>query len=124
MPELTDSGDRGLSWPESYAAILPILRRQWRVEGDIYLSRHLSGGKSGALVYSVDIETESFTGQAILKLDQAADPSWQEQHEADRHQRAIEDAPDFAAQHLPRLLHSVHHGDQIAVLSTIAGRGL
>ncbi len=124
MPEVIDSGDRGLGWPESYAEILPILRRQWQVDGDIYLSRQLSGGKSGALVYSVDIATQSFTGQAILKLDQAADPSWQEQHEADLHQRAIEDAPGFAAQHLPRLLHCVHHGNQIALLSTIAGRGL
>jgi len=124
MPEQIESGDRGLGWPESYVAILPILLRQWRVDGDIYLSRQLGGGRSGALVYSVDIATESFTGQAILKLDRAPDPGWQERHEADLHQRAIEDAPDFAAKHLPRLLHSVHHSDQIAVLSTIAGRGL
>ena len=124
MPELIDSGDHGLGWPESYSEFLPILRQQWGVEGDIYLSRQLGGGKSGALVYSVDIATETFTGQAILKLDQAADSSWQERHEADLHQRAIEDAPEFAAKHLPRLLHSMHHGDQLATLSTIAGRGL
>ena len=124
MPEPIDSGERGLSWPDSYAEILPILRRQWRVDGEIYLGRHLSGGKSGALVYAVDISTSSFAGQAILKLDLATDSGGQERHEAALHERAIEDAPDFAAQHLPRLLHSAHHGDQLAVLSTIAGRGL
>ena len=124
MPELIDSGDHGISWPKDYLDILPILRREWSVDGEIYLNRQLGGGKSGALVYSVDIATKSFTGQAILKLDEAADSGWQERHEAELHQRAIDDAPDFAAKHLPRILHSVHHGHQIAVLSTIAGRGL
>ncbi|MEO1250460.1 MAG: hypothetical protein AAFW76_11590, partial [Pseudomonadota bacterium] len=40
------------------------------------------------------------------------------------HRQAIADAPDFAARHLPKLLHTLQHEQQIAVLSTIAGRGL
>ena len=124
MPEPIDSGEHGLSWPESYAEILPILRRQWNVGGEIYLGRQLTGGRSGALVYTVDISTDTFAGQAILKLDLAADSGSRESYEAALHERAMEDAPEFAAKHLPRLLHSVHQGDQLAILSTIAGRGL
>gem|GEM_PF-1143443 len=114
----------GLPWPEAYSDILPLVRDKWGIEGGFYLNRKLGGGKSGALVYAADIESREFTGQAILKLDEVPDPSGQEQHEADLHNRAISDAPDFAAGHLPKLLHTLHHDKQIAVLSTIAGRGL
>lgn len=124
MDELTNSGHRGLDWPADYAEILPVLLSVWGIDGEIYLSRKLSGGKSGALVYSADLATKDFTGQAILKLDKASDSGDQERHEAALHERAVKDAPDFAAKHLPQLLHSTHHGDQIAILSTIAGRGL
>ncbi len=124
MQEADDTGYSGLPWPDSYQALLPILRKHWGIEGGLYLNRKLSGGKSGALVYAADIESAQFTGQAILKLDHAPDPSSREQDEADRHRQAIDDAPDFAAQHLPRLLNTLHHKEQIAVLSTIAGRGL
>ncbi|MEM9107225.1 MAG: hypothetical protein AAGC96_16355, partial [Pseudomonadota bacterium] len=68
--------------------------------------------------------SDTFTGQAILKLDQDADPRSLEQNEAKLHEQAIRDAPEFAAKHLPRLLHSLHHGDQVAILSNIAARGL
>lgn len=115
---------RGIAWPESYSSLLPVIREQWGIDGEIYLSRQLSGGKSGALVFVADIHSAGFTGQAILKLDRANDSAEQEAHEAELHGRAIEDAPDFAANHLPKLLHALHHGDQFAILSTIAGRGL
>lgn len=124
---MSDKGDGtplGLKWPDAYADLLPVVRQDWGVEGNIFLTRQLGGGKSGALVFFVDISTKDFNGQAILKLDRAFDPSDQERHEAALHARAIEDAPDFAAAHLSRLLHSAHHGSQIAVLSAIAGRGL
>ena len=124
MHERTDSSHPGLTWPDTYREILPVLQKSWGIDQSIYLTRKLSGGKSGALVYSVDISSKSFKGQAILKLDLAADPGSQEQHEADLHERAIKDAPEFAAKHLPRVLHSLHHGDQVAILSNIAGRGL
>lgn len=124
MSESPDATHLGLSWPEAYADILPVLRREWGVEDKIYLTRQLGGGKSGALVFFVDITTKTFTGQAILKLDRPFDPKDQEQHEAALHDRAIADAPEFAARHLPKLLYSSHHGGQVAILSTIAGRGL
>ena len=114
----------GLPWPDAYRDILPAMREQWGVSEEIYLSRQLSGGKSGALVYSADVNSSQFTGLAILKLDQASDSAGKEEHEADLHRQAIVDAPDYAEQHLPKLIHSLHHGDQLALLSTIAGRGL
>ncbi|MCR9139819.1 MAG: hypothetical protein NXI27_27755 [Alphaproteobacteria bacterium] len=124
VSETDASKSLGLPWPESYQDLLPLIRKQWGVESSLYLNRKLSGGRSGAVVYAADIESRLFTGQAILKLDEAPDPSSQEKHEADLHHQAIADAPDFAAHHLPRLLHTLHHGQQIAVLSAIAGRGL
>ena len=124
MKERTQEGFRGLPWPEAYAEILPVLHRQWGIDDDLYLSRKLSGGRSGALVFFVDVSSKTFTGQAILKLDHALDPVSKEQHEAALHERAIKDAPEFAAKHLPRILHSVTHDNQVAILSTIAGRGL
>lgn len=114
----------GLPWPETYEDMLPLIRTQWDIEGSLYLNRKLSGGRSGAVVYAADIESRQFTGQAILKLDAAPDPMSQELDEAKLHHQAIADAPDFAAVHLPRLLHTLQHEQQIAVLSAIAGRGL
>ncbi|MEM9221720.1 MAG: hypothetical protein AAGB11_04870 [Pseudomonadota bacterium] len=111
-------------WPKQYAGILPVIRREWDVKGEILLTRQLGGGKSGALVFFVDISTRSFAGQAILKLDHPHDPEDQEQHEAALFARAIDDAPRFASAHLPKLLHTAHHDHQMAILSKIAGRGL
>ena len=113
----------GLPWPADYRDLLPAIREAWGVKDAIYLIRALSG-KSGAKVYTADVTSAAFTGQAILKLDHAPHPGWQEQTEVERHRRAVEVAPDFAAAHLPRLLHSLHHGDKIASLSTIAAHGL
>lgn len=124
VQETDANSSLGLPWPESYQELLPLIREQWGIEGGLYLNRKLSGGRSGAVVYAADIESRQFTGQAILKLDQAPNPTSLEQHEADLHHQAIADAPDFAAVHLPRLLHTLQHEQQIAVLSAIAGRGL
>lgn len=54
--------DAGLPWPEAYQTLLPVVRKQWGVQGEIYLLRQLSGGKSGALVLTADITTERFSG--------------------------------------------------------------
>lgn len=123
MPDPERESHLGIRWPDSYRELLPVVRQRWHLE-DIYLSRKLSGGKSGALVFAVDVSSPDFTGQAILKLDQATDPGGQEQHEADLHSQAIEDSPQFALGHLPRVLYSLSHRGNIAILSTIAGRGL
>ena len=122
MPRVPDDLG-GLPWPESYQELLPLIHAQWDVEGEIYLVRQLSG-KSGALVYAADLTVRGFSGQAILKLDQAPDSEWQEENEAERHRRAFEVNPDYASRHLPRLLHTLHHGKKLAILSTIAGGGL
>ena len=112
------------NWPNSYREILPRLRNAWHVNGEIYLTRRLSGGKSGALVYLADITTDSFEGLAILKLDSSGDPDKEQEHEAHLHAQAIENAPEFAEKHLPRVISSFVTDSQLAILSTIAGRRL
>ena len=123
-PAKEDSATQsGLPWPEAYLDLLPVMQQEWGIENAIYLTRRLSG-KSGARVFPVDIVSGEFTGQAILKLARAPDPEWQERSEAQRQHLAFEAAPDYAAKHLPRLLHTLHHGSNMAILSSIAGRGL
>ncbi len=99
------------------------MRESWGIADDLYLNRMLSG-KSGALVYAVDVTCQGFAGQAILKLDRIGDPDWSEEEEAERHRRATAANPDYAVRHLPSIVHTCQHGGQIAILSTIAGRGL
>ena len=122
-PNEEATGD-GLPWPEAYADMRPVIGEQWGIESEIYLNRQLSGGKSGAMVYLADVTGREFAGQAILKLDAAPDAALQEQSEADRHREAQEAEPDFARRHLPRIIHTAHQGDSLAILSTIAARGL
>jgi len=113
----------GLPWPAEYADLEPLIRAQWEIEGEIFLNRQLSG-KSGAFVYAADLTCRGFAGQAILKLDAEPDPTLGEADEAARHLRALELAPDYGETHLPRVVHTLQHGGQVAILSTIAGRGL
>lgn len=112
-----------LSWPPEYAGIKRPLRDAWSVSGPIYITRSLSG-KSGARVYCVDITTKDFSGQAILKLDAAPHPEWDEEAEARRHRNAVEVNPAYAEQHLPRIVHSLVHDGSAATLASIAGGGL
>ncbi|MEM7445792.1 MAG: hypothetical protein AAF414_20900 [Pseudomonadota bacterium] len=113
----------GLAWPKDYKELRALIHEQWGV-GEIYLTRQLSGGKSGALVYLADVTSSDFTGLAILKFDKHGDPAQQERTEAERHLNAYESSPVFAKGHLPRVLNKVHNDTSIAILSTVAGRGL
>ena len=113
-----------ITWPEAYADLLPVVREDWKVTGDIHLIRQLGGGKSGALVYAVDVTTAEYSGQAILKLDHSRFAEEEELNEAKRHMKALEVAPAFAAKHLPRVLHMTNRGDELAILSSIAEVGL
>lgn len=123
MSERGTDDHLGLPWPDAYRELQPLLRAQWGVGDDIYLLHQLSG-KSGAMVYAADIQTSDFSGQAILKLERSPNPEWQEKTEADRHRHAIDLQPDYAAEHLPRILHTLNSRDSLAILSSIAGRGL
>lgn len=114
--------DRSLPWPEEYHALEAPLRNAWSIK-DLYLNRVLSG-KSGALVYAVDVTAADFTGQAILKLAELGDLRGDEADEATRHLQAVDANPDYAARHLPTIVHIFKHEQQLAVLSTIAARGL
>ncbi len=114
----------GLPWPDAYAALLPVIRAEWEISGELYLNRLLGGGLSGAKVYVADLSCRGFKGQAILKLDTANPADWSEDEEFDKHRIAVETTPEYAEEHLPRLLHASRKDNQIAMLSSIAGRGL
>ncbi|MEM0905780.1 MAG: hypothetical protein AAGJ94_00345 [Pseudomonadota bacterium] len=114
----------GLPWPDAYGDLLEVLRKEWQINGNVYLSRQLGGGKSGALVYAVDVTCADFAGHAILKLDNASNAAAEERHEAKLHQMAFSDAPKFAEAHLPKLLRSFHDDNHLAILSTIVNGGL
>ncbi len=113
-----------LKWPEEYSELLPLVTSRWKISGEIYFHRQLSAGKSGALVYIVDISSDVLNGQAILKLDKCPDPQWNEKTEVQLHREAFEAAPEFASKHLARIVGSVEHEGKIAILSTVVARGL
>lgn len=118
------NGRGALPWPGEYAELREELRQHWDIDGEIFISRTLTGGRSGAVVLAVDMECRHFNGHAILKLDRVGDSGWGGLSEADLHQMAFDDAPAFAAQHLPRLIHSYYGERDLAILSTIASGGL
>lgn len=115
---------RGLTWPIEFKDLLPLLQSKWGVGDQLYLKRILGNGRSDAMVYVADVACPAFTGQAILKLERVLDSGQQEKFEGELLKQAIQDAPWFAEQHLPKIIHSFHDKDAIAILSTIAGRGL
>ncbi|MEM8586829.1 MAG: hypothetical protein AAGG65_02120 [Pseudomonadota bacterium] len=126
----TDCGDdnkidaSGLTWPESYLSLREKILSEWGIEGDIYFHRMLSGGKSGAQVYAVDLNSRDFAGQAILKFDKVDGGNQTNDREFRRHQKAVDAEPDFAARHIERLIHASFDADKVALISTIAGKGL
>ncbi len=110
-------------WPAAFAALESEVRNSWEVEGEIFLTRILSG-KSGALVYAVDLNCRDFTGQAILKLAESKDAGWGEEEESARHRQATEANRAYATEHLPQVVHTAQLDRQLAILVTIAARGL
>ncbi|MEX0864891.1 MAG: tetratricopeptide repeat protein [Acidimicrobiia bacterium] len=109
-------------WPAEYRGMLEHIKSAWTVVGDIHVLRFL-GGKSGAIVLAVDLSCEGHDGQGIIKLERGewSDPAEQE---ASRHRQAWREAPDFAQQHLPRVVHTAQRSGETAILVTIAARGL
>jgi hypothetical protein len=109
-------------WREQHRAALEHMESAWGLEDDVHVYRGL-GGKSGATVLAVDVTTSDFSGQAILKLE---DGDWSEpaEIEAERHEQAWANAPEFAERHMPRVVHRGRWGRSSALLATIAARGL
>src|SRR5207248_764789 len=76
-------------------------------------------GKSGALVYRVDIECSLHRGLAILKLDEVKEGALFKL-EKDQYAQAHRDAPEFAAAHFPRILDGLEEGKKTALLCSYA----
>lgn len=113
-----------IPWPEDYAALQGKLLSELGTQSQIFIHRMISEGKSGALVMVADVTSSAFTGQAILKLDRTRESRRSQALEYERHEHAIEVAPEYADSHLPTLVCAVRENDQVAALTTIAGRGL
>lgn len=113
-----------LTWPEEFSELLPLITARWQVSGEIYFHRQLSAGKSGALVYIVDITCKAYSGLAILKLDQRSNSDPNEKTEFQRHREAFEAVPGYASKHLARIVESLEHDGNTAILSTVVARGL
>jgi hypothetical protein len=107
-----------LPWPEQFADLKPVLEKDWEISS-IQLQQQFDDGKSGALVFRVDIESKCHRGLAILKLDQVKE--WASfTSEKDRYDQAYRDAPDFAAAHFPRILAGCEAGGKTALLCSYA----
>lgn len=111
-----------LLWPTEYSDLAEKTCSSWGIE-NIYLHRVLSG-KSGALVYAIDITARDYNGQAILKLAELEERELGNRDEVSRHHAAVEANPNYAKRHLPKIVAKVEEGRKIAVLATIAARGL
>ena len=123
------------TWPMSeYEDLISNINTSWDIDRDIRgaaaILREFSEGRSGAKVFVIDLPGcrtytgDPFSGQAILKLDRIHRWSKSELTEAQRHLRAQEMAPAFAAERFPRLLNYCEYDGRIAVLSTVAGGSL
>jgi CheY-like chemotaxis protein len=120
QPAPTQRGS--LLWPSEYGDLEAKVWSNWGIE-DLYFNRVLSG-KSGALVYAVDITARDYSGQAILKFSEVSNAAWGKKDEASRHNYAVEANPVFAERHLPAIVATLVRDQHMAVLSTIAARGL
>ncbi|HLF61510.1 MAG TPA: NB-ARC domain-containing protein [Acidimicrobiia bacterium] len=120
-PSPPTESDAAIGLSDVFGDLRRHLVSAWRVQGELLVQRPL-GGKSGASVLAVDIDCDAFSGQAILKLEAAGNADGD--FEADRHRLAFERSPDFAARHLPRIVHAASFEGATAILATIAARGL
>ncbi|MCP4315170.1 MAG: hypothetical protein GY789_03840 [Hyphomicrobiales bacterium] len=121
---MQSNNQSAIPWPEDYAVLEEKLLAELGGDSRIYIHRTISEGKSGACVMVADVISQKFTGQAILKLDRAVGSKSLEAMEFERHKHAIETAPDYAEQYLPKLVCAVQHENEVAALTTIAARGL
>ena len=124
-----------MPWPTGeYDALISELDISWGIGLDIRkaarILREFSDGLSKGRVFVIDIpgcrthDGKLFSGQAILKLDRVERRTGSELTEAQRHLRAQELAPVFAAERFPLLLNSREHDGHVATLYSVAGGSL
>ena len=119
-----DSSQQGLPWPEAFAALRTVIRDQWRVGDDVYLTRRLSDDGSASTVFLADVTTPDYSGQAVLKLGRVGEPVAHLESETERFRLANQTAKDYASAHLPQIINVAHTTDSVAILSSIPGRSL
>lgn len=112
-----------LSPPAQYELLLGQARVVWGITRLEFL-RELSDGQSTAHVLLVDIETNTYSGHAVLKLDEPYPGSAAPAGEAAAYEEVRRKAPDFAGERLPSLLSACQHENQIALLCTIPGKSI
>ena len=93
------------------------------VASEFRLKKKLSG-KSGDSVYLCDItiDSPSYSGFAVIKYSTNHPDYTKDEYEA--HQLATKLLPEFAEQHIPKLIKKVDGYKQSAFIMTIAGNGL
>lgn len=113
--------NHGLPWPPEFVTHQSNVETEWKIRS-MNLHKELAG-KSGAFVYLVNIDSDSFNGFAILKFEKresCADlPT-----EPERLELARSNSKEFANQHLPSLLHDFCHDSVIISLFSITENGL
>ncbi len=124
MHESRETSQQGLPWPEAFAPLQAVVRDQWRVDDEIYLTRQLNHDVSAFAVFLADVTTPDYAGQAVLKFGRVADPVAHLESETERFRLANQAAPDYAAAHLPQIINIAHNDDSVAILSSIPGRSL
>lgn len=107
-----------MQWPKVYRGIKDILFGQWSVQKLTFL-RALGGGKSQASVYVVDILSEVYSGQAVLKFSLKSEWSKTEPVESKRFNMVC--TGEYAHKHFPPLLATFEDEAYFVALIGIAG---
>lgn len=107
---------------DNYKNLQDLVREQCKAR-EFHLKKKLSG-KSGDEVYLCDITIESpaYSGFAIIKY--STNSTEYSKNEFEAHQLATTILPEFAEQHIPKLIKKVDGDNQSAFIMTIAGSGL
>ncbi|MCI5129723.1 MAG: hypothetical protein D3907_14845, partial [Candidatus Electrothrix sp. AUS3] len=112
-----------LPWPEQYFDIKDEIYSAWGIQDEIEILREFSDGKSAARVFLVDLQSKKHNGQAILKLDKFVRWSDNDLLEGERHERAVQQAENYAKEHFPQLIAADTFKDKTALLCTVAVKG-
>ncbi|MBF0339749.1 MAG: hypothetical protein HQL95_02140 [Magnetococcales bacterium] len=114
--EQADSSKQLEAFPAEWRALISDIIREWGIHS--LIKRRDLAGKSGASLWVVDVQSQSYHGAAILKVSSDTD-SEQEIH---RHKQAL--ALDTIKARIPGLPLTHTREGQFAMLMTIAGNAL